>query len=164
MEIRPAGPEDIPGLVDLWIEFMDFHTALDQDYVRSPEAVENWTSYITGKIADENFRVIVAVDQGDLVGHLVATLKEYPPVFTIKSYGFVQEIAVNEKYQRRGVATDLYDAAEEWLLSRGVSRIQINVDSENLASRSFWSSAGFEPHTETLIKKFGTSVTEPRGP
>jgi hypothetical protein len=40
MEIRPARPEDVPGLVDLWIEFMDFHSALDQDYVRSPDAVD----------------------------------------------------------------------------------------------------------------------------
>lgn len=155
MEIRPAKPEDVPGLVDLWIEFMDFHTALDQDYVRSPEAVDNWTSYITGKISDEKFHVLVAVDQGELAGHLVATFRDYPPVFTIKNYGFIQEIAVNEKYRRQGVARQLYAAAEKWLRAAGVSRIKANVDSDNEASGAFWRAAGFEPHTETLIKKFG---------
>ena len=49
MEIRPATLKDVPGLVDLWIEFMDFHTALDPDYVRSPDAVENWTAHVTEK-------------------------------------------------------------------------------------------------------------------
>jgi len=157
MDIRPAKPEDIPGLVDLWIEFMDFHSALDQDYVRSPDAVEKWTAYISEKIADEKFQIIVAVDQGNLVGHLVATIRDYPPVFTIKNFGFIQEIAVNENYRRQGVARRLYAAAEEWLRSVGVSRIQTNVDSLNQASRSFWKVVGFEPHTETLIKKIGWS-------
>jgi GNAT superfamily N-acetyltransferase len=159
MEIRPANQDDVPGLVDLWIEFMDFHTALDPDYVRSPDAVKNWTAYVTEKISDEKFRIIVAVDEGRLVGHLVATLKEYPPVFTLKNYGFVQEIAVNYAYRRKGVGRRLYDAAEEWLLSAGVSRIQINVDTDNETSRGFWNAVGFGPHTETLIKKFGS--TEP---
>jgi ribosomal protein S18 acetylase RimI-like enzyme len=157
MEIRPAREEDVSGLVDLWIEFMDFHTALDPDYVRSRDAVENWTAYVSEKISDEKFRIIVAVDRGRLVGHLVATLKEYPPVFTLKNYGFVQEIAVNYAYRRKGVGRRLYAAAEEWLLSAGVSRIQIKVDSDNESSRSFWKAVGFGPHTETLIKKFGTT-------
>jgi GNAT superfamily N-acetyltransferase len=160
MEIRAARPEDVPGLLAIWLEFMDFHTDLDPDYVRSPDAEENWTRYITEKISDEKFRVIVAVDEGKLVGHAVATLRDYPPVFTIKHYGFVQEIAVNEKYQRQGIARQLYAEAEKWLLARGVSRIQINVDSLNLPSRSFWNSVGFEPHTETLIKKFGANGKE----
>jgi ribosomal protein S18 acetylase RimI-like enzyme len=154
MEIRPAKLEDVPALVDLWIEFMDFHSALDPDYVRSPDAVKNWTTYVTEKIADEKFHIMVAVDQGRLIGHLVATIKDYPPVFTLKSYGFIQEIAVNEIYRREGVGRRLYDEAEEWLLSKGVNRIQIRVDSDNEISRSFWQAVGFAPHTETLLKKF----------
>ncbi len=160
MEIRPATLEDVPGLVDLWIEFMEFHSALDPDHVPSPDAVGNWTAYVTAKLTDENYCIIVAVDQDHLAGHLVAALKEYPPVFTIKKYGFVQEIAVNHRNRRQGVGRRLYDAAEEWLLSAGVSRIQINVDTDNESSRAFWNAVGFGPHTETLIKKFGSTGGE----
>jgi ribosomal protein S18 acetylase RimI-like enzyme len=161
MEIRQARPEDVPDLVELWLEFMDFHSVLDQDYVRSSDAIENWTKYITDKIADKGFRVFVAVDQESLVGQIVATLREYPPVFTIKRYGFIQEIAIHDGFRRQGIASLLYDAAEDWLIAAGVCRIQTNVDSQNEASRSFWKSAGFGPHTETMIKRFGRTNTGP---
>ncbi len=53
MEIRRAKPSDVPGLVALWEEFMDFHSALDLAFVRRANSAENWAAYITRKLNDD---------------------------------------------------------------------------------------------------------------
>jgi len=154
VKIRRACLEDVPGLVSLWVEFMDYHSALDSDFVRTLDSVEKWTSYISTQIAENAVRIFVAESEAVIVGYIVAMVESYPPIITIKNYGFIQEIAVTEKYRRRGIAHLLFETAEEWLRSVGLQRIELKIDVANELSRSFWKKEGFERHTETLIKKF----------
>ncbi len=162
MNIRKARPRDVDALVGLWIEFMDFHTALDSGFVRAVDAADRWAAYITERIEDCCFAVLVAEIDGEVVGYVVATEIQYPPITTIRSYGFLQEIAVTEKHRKRGIGRRLFEAAEQWLLDRGVSRIEVKVDVLNPDSRAFWESAGFAPHTETLIKHCPVTKDEGR--
>ena len=84
-------------------------------------------------------------------------LLEYPPITTISHYGFITDIAVGKPYRRGGIGRRLFEAAEHWLLSHGVPQIEVKVDGRNTVSRAFWSAAGFQPHTQTLIKKYPES-------
>jgi GNAT superfamily N-acetyltransferase len=136
---------------------MDYHCALDSGFVRAPDATERWAKYISGKLSDPEFYVLVADAGESLAGYVVAVVAEYPPIITIKNYGCLQEIAVREQHRRSGVGRRLFEAAEAWLLSRGVAQIEVKVDVANPVSRAFWDAAGFAPHTETLIKKFPAS-------
>ena len=155
MKIRLAIPSDVDELVELWLEFMDYHSALDSGFVRAPDASAKWAEYITSKLVDPTFHVLVADTGEALAGYVVAIVVDYPPIITIKNYGFLQEIAVREPHRRSGVGAQLYEAAEAWLRAQGVSQIEVKVDVVNSAARVFWDSAGFLPHTETLIKRFG---------
>jgi ribosomal protein S18 acetylase RimI-like enzyme len=154
MQIRAARGSDVTGLVGLWVEFMDFHTALEPDYVRSDGAERRWAEYITAKLGDDAFRVLVATEGPELAGYAVAVVRQYPPIWTIDRFGFIQEIAVAGRHRRRGIGRRLLRAAEEWLLAAGVRRITVNVDVVNAASQALFRSAGFEPHAETLIRKY----------
>lgn len=154
MIVRPATSSDLDQLVELWVEFMDYHSALDFRFVRAAGASTRWAQYITNKLSDPAFHVLVA-DAGDrLAGYVVATVVEYPPITTIKSYGFLQEIAVREQYRHAGFGQQLYEAAEAWLRQQGVSQVEVKVDVVNSVAREFWESAGFARHTEILIKRF----------
>jgi GNAT superfamily N-acetyltransferase len=154
VELREAIPADVHELVELWIEFMDYHSALDPSFVRAPDATTRWADYIAAKLSDPAFQVLVADGGDSLAGYVVATVMEYAPITTIRNYGFVTDIAVREAHRRGGVGRQLFEAAERWLLSRGVSQIEVKVDVLNPVSRAFWNAAGFTPHTETLIKKY----------
>lgn len=156
VQIRPAEPPDIPALVELWTEFMDYHSALDPDYVRAPGATKRWAEYIGVRLGDDAYHVLVAGDGAALAGYVVATVMDYPPVFTIGKYGFIQEIAVAAPYRRSGIARRLLRAAEDWLLAAGLERVQVTIDVANAASMALFRSAGFAPHTERLIKKLNT--------
>ena len=154
MIIRPARHNDMNDLVQLWTEFMDFHTALDPDFKRSSDGARNWVNYITPKLAEDGFQVFVAESNELLVGYVIASIMEYPPITSVRQYGFISDIAVTGEFRRRGIARQLFQTAENWLISTGIKRIELKVDVGNETSRGFWTSVGFSRHTETLIKKY----------
>ena len=53
MEIRLAIPSDVDELVELWLEFMDYHCALDSGFVRAPGASAKWADYISSKLVGQ---------------------------------------------------------------------------------------------------------------
>jgi GNAT superfamily N-acetyltransferase len=154
MKIREARPKDVPSLQELWVEFMDHHSHLDPDYTRSEDAVTNWAKYIHSNFENDSAVVYVAIEDGRPVGYIGALLREYPPVYAIRNYGFIEEIAVTKKYRRQGIASRLWSAAEEWVRSQGVTRIKVNIDAANAESQVFLRSQGFLDNTETLLRKY----------
>ena len=144
----------MPALEHLWIEFMDHHGELDPDYVRSEDALTNWVEYMKSRMESDSAIVFVAVDGSDIVGYVGALIREYPPIFTIQHYGFVEEIAVTADQRRQGIATRLWSAVEEWLRSRGLTTIRVNINVNNPESQGFFRSLGFADDTETLLKKY----------
>ena len=111
-KILEAMPGDVPGLQALWIEFMDYHSHLDPAYARSEEAVTNWVTYVNSKFEDESSAIFVAIDDGSLVGYVGAIVREYPPVYTIRKFGFIEEIAVTGDSRRHGIGRQLLVVAE----------------------------------------------------
>jgi len=153
VKVRTAEESDVPGLVELWVEFMDFHTSLDPGFARSSNATANWAEYITSILGDETYRVLVASDGQVLAGYIVAIVQEYPPIRTIEKFGFIQEIAVARRFRRKGIARQLFESAEVWLVGKGVPQVEVKIDVANKASQALFGSEGFVRHTETLIKK-----------
>jgi ribosomal protein S18 acetylase RimI-like enzyme len=154
MEIREARPSDLPALVELWREFMAYHCDLDPDYQLSADAIANWEKYVRSKFEDQMATMFVAVDGGVMLGYIGAVVRDYPPVFTMDRYGFVEEIAVTRAFRRRGIGRKLWSAAEAWLLGQGIERIRVNIDTDNDASQGFFRRLGFGDHTQSLIRKY----------
>lgn len=155
VQIRRATTRDVPQLVELWVEFMDFHSALDPKFERSAGARYRWTEYITSKIDAEDYRILVATDGENLVGYIVAIIQNYPPIRTIESYGFIQEIAVAQRFRRKGIARRLLRRSEEWLQEAGIRQVEVKIDVANEVSQKLFRGEGFDPLAETLIKKYG---------
>ena len=154
MHIREAVPDDVPDLKELWTEFMNYHSDLDSDYTLSDDALTNWAEYLDAKFDDSLAKIFVAVEDEIVVGYVGAMIRMYPPVWTITRYGYIEEIAVTKNFRRKGTASRLLAAAQKWLLSEGISRIKVNIDSANESSQGFFRSQGFLDNTETLIKKY----------
>ena len=93
MHIRAMEHGDIPALLDLWIEFMDDHTRFDPDFVRSEDATANFADYLAARIDDDRYRVWVAAEDKALTGFVIAAIRDYPPGFTVRQYGFIEAIA-----------------------------------------------------------------------
>jgi GNAT superfamily N-acetyltransferase len=132
---------------------MDYHSCFDPDFKRSEDAVANWAKYIQSKFDKPSETLFVAIRDEEIVGYVGVIVGEYPPIFTIKNFGFIEEIAVTYRYRRQGIASQLLAVAEDWLQARGIRQIRVNIDLANNSSQGFFRHHGYIDDTKTLMKK-----------
>ncbi len=60
IEYRKATEQDIPRIIELWKEFIDFHKARDAFFSRSKEGPENFGKFILENINKDDAIVYVA--------------------------------------------------------------------------------------------------------
>ena len=150
INIRKAVKNDIPAMVELWKEMMDFHKECDRFFSRTATAHKGWVEFITTHISNNNSCVLVAERNGRIVGHCLAFTEKYPPVLKTKRYGLFQEIAVAANHRRCGVGERLYNRTLKWFRKHRIKRIEVRVSVRNELSTAFWRKMGFKPYLETL--------------
>jgi GNAT superfamily N-acetyltransferase len=126
--LRVAGPGDVDALLDLWRRAESAPSVTDK-----PEDVARVVTL-------SHARVLVAVDEGVVVGSIVATFDGWR--------GNLYRMAVDPAYRRRGLALELVAAAEEWLQAQGAKRISALV--VDAGAGEFWSAAGFHVYDGML--------------
>jgi len=149
--IRKASTYDVPQIVALWKELMDFHKERDRLFSRSVTGHEGFADFITGHILGETSNVFVAEAGKDVVGYCLALVEKYPPVLEIQEYGLVQDLAVTKTYRGRGVGERLCKEAQSWFSAKGIGRIEARVAKSNKLSTEFWAKMGFTPYLETVF-------------
>ncbi|MGD8997834.1 MAG: GNAT family N-acetyltransferase [Anaerolineae bacterium] len=151
--IRRATREDVPEMLRLWREMMDFHAQLEPRFrpKPSPDGERAWEAYLQQDIWDsEDWGVFVAAEDGRLVGQIMGNLRSTVPVFEPEDYGYVTDIVVDPQARRRGVGKALFQALKSWFRERGVSHLQLQVAHNNAASRAFWRAVGCSDYMHTL--------------
>jgi ribosomal protein S18 acetylase RimI-like enzyme len=137
LKYREAIEKDIPKIVELWKEFIDFHKIRDSFFTRSEEGPVNFGKFISENLQKDSAVVYVAERNGGVIAHILATIQEYPPAFEIKRYGLVNDLAVITEYRRIGIGRHLFLMAKDWFFKKGISRIEIEVAVSNEVSKSF---------------------------
>jgi GNAT superfamily N-acetyltransferase len=132
MDLRRARDEDYGAIAaftrDTWPD------REGGDYI--PDVYHEWIA------GDGDGQMTFVIDAGDDVAGVVQAVVLSP------WEGWTQGIRVNPAYRERGVATDLTDAACDWLRSRGVTVARHMIFSWNGASLGLSRGAGFDPATE----------------
>jgi ribosomal protein S18 acetylase RimI-like enzyme len=146
IKYRQAIENDIPKVVELWEEFIDFHKVKDSFFSRSKEGPENFGKFITQNMRKDDAIVYVAEKDGEVIGHILATIQNYPPVFEIERYGLINDLAVSSLYRRIGIGQHLFALAKKWLVKKGIRRVEIEVVTANEVSTSFWRKMSFKPY------------------
>jgi ribosomal protein S18 acetylase RimI-like enzyme len=151
--VRKAVPADLDAIVALWREFMDFHAQRDTHLARSADGHERFKEFVGERLASDDSCVLVAEQDGEVVGYCLTMLAKAPPVLEDRDYGTVCDLAVTERCRGGGVGARLYRAAEAWLAQRGIRRIEVRVLVANEVSTAFWRKMGFEPYVATVCKR-----------
>jgi len=122
VKIRPAAPDDLDAVLELWGGSRSAH-AVTED---APERV-------AGLIADGS--LLVAEADGEIIGALIAAFDGWR--------GNMYRLAVRSEFRRRGIARQLVAAGEERLRALGAPRVTALVAFEDADVRAFWEAAGF---------------------
>lgn len=153
LTIRKAKPSDLPEVVELWKELMDFHKDIDPLFTLSKDGPDNFLIWVEKQMELEDAELIIADVSGKIVGYTKIEISNYPPVFEKKRYGMISDVSVAEEYRRQGIGQALFDKSNEWFEGKGISRIELRVSYVNPVARGFWERMGFKPYMITMYKE-----------
>jgi putative acetyltransferase len=122
--VRPMTPEDLPSLLDLWVE--SWRAAYPEiDF----GARRGWAESRFAELQRDGARMLVAETDGRLDG--LVTVEP--------SNGYIDQIVVATESQRRGIAAQLISAAREV----SSDMLQLHVNQDNAPAVAFYQREGF---------------------
>ena len=151
--LRRATLNDIPAIVELWKEMIDYHKEKDPFFTRAVDGEKVFAQFVEKNINSETACVYVAIIGGTIVGYCQGTLEKHPPLLTETDYGQVLDFAVAADYRRTGVGERLCKALQGWFVLKGVHRLEVRHSEFNEVASNFWSKMGFKPYLKTLFKE-----------
>jgi len=144
VRLRSSDPELFEGLDRL-------HRALIQGASTPPE---QFIDFVTQRLDDETMLLILALAEDGPVGYgLAFDVAEHAFMPEWQRAGYITQFYVAPEHRRRGVGQLMFDAIVEWLASRGVGEVQLNVSQDNPVGHRFWRRHGFVPHRLRMKSK-----------
>ncbi|MCE2436232.1 MAG: GNAT family N-acetyltransferase [Candidatus Latescibacteria bacterium] len=137
MEVVQALNSDIPAILEIWKELMDFHVPFDSRYTLADGAEESMGKNLERLIAAEDALVIMAVENTKPMGFGIARIDKYPPVFVKQTCGTIEDLAVSSGHRRRGIGELVLKEMLDWFQSWGIDRVELRVASMNTVGYSF---------------------------
>ena len=97
-------------------------------------------------------RLAVAEQDGTVIGFAQGDIKLAPEHLGGARIGHIAHLYVVPEYRRSGCARLLAISLNEWMSSKDVTSIELQVVHGNEAGLAFWGSLGFEPELLQLRK------------
>ncbi|MFC1901068.1 GNAT family N-acetyltransferase [Chloroflexota bacterium] len=154
VEIIEAKEEHIPALGKLITDFIKYTEDINPVF----GAPENADKIIIEKdirpaIKSKNSKILVALDDGQIIGHSYAFIIEPDPATAKRGkYGYIHDLFVIPEYRRRGIGKQLFDEILKWFHSLDIDRVELEVIVGNYLANSFWKKHGFSDHVHRLYK------------
>jgi GNAT superfamily N-acetyltransferase len=146
MEIREARPADAKELAHIWREFARHYTEIDPDAFRVPEeeGLAEWIEAGIRRSDPLRCRLVAEIDgavAGFAVGVIIESVEDAERQLLAdlgrRRLG-IDAIATAKAFRRRGVATALMQALEQWGRDRGVALVMAETHAESPLSIPFW--------------------------
>ena len=149
IQVRALTPSDVPlfkALVRVFGEaFEDLPTYQD--------AVPD-DAYLKALLARDNFIVVVALDEGDVVGGLAAYVLD--KFERVRKEIYIYDLAVRDSHRRRGIATAIIRTLQTVAHDRGAYVIFVQADQGDTPAIRLYESLGTREdvhHFDIAVKK-----------
>lgn len=126
-QIRDAGPQDAPALLQLWAD-------TSRGAESSPRAQEDAERALAGIAASPDERLIVAEVEGRLVAALQLTRGPISPLVR-DAVVHTSFLLVDPEHRRHGYAHALMEVAVSWAEEKGVTQVTAFADSNRDTNR-----------------------------
>ena len=155
IEIRPLRKDDeFKDLVSLSREFFEEYGSHHKgffalDALRDDDIV----SYFSNLLDNDDGEVIVAREEGRIVGYIAVCVRKQPGYWKVKRVGDISGLMVQNAYRRRGIARQLMDKAKEFFEKKGVKYFTVYTAIENRGAIKFYEQSGLQPLYTTMLGK-----------
>ena len=143
--VRRATPADLPSIGRLGALLVEEHYDFDpQRFLAArPETPAGYASFISTQLEDPDKAVLVADDNGDVIGYAYAAIEGYDYMALRGPAGVLQDLIVAPEHRGQGVGRLLLDATLEFFRSRGVPRMVLSTAERNEAAQRLFARMGF---------------------
>lgn len=145
IEIRDATANDLPAVADLWEMLAKHHEKLSPHFTLAWDSKRKWSNYLRKKFSEISTKLIVAEENGKLVGFMLCLLSPNALVYKERKIGVVSDVYVLEERRMKGVGREMLNYAIKWFRKNRVRTVQLFVAHDNMAARTVWHQLGFEP-------------------
>lgn len=144
--IRLATQQDTRRIGELWLEMVNFHRQFDETMFRAADrGAQHYQNSISDRLADPQTRVLVAEEDGQVVGYVLGMIVNITPqMFVPVQSGFLADIYVVEAYRKQGIGRQLVERLVIWFQSNGIKYFEWHVSTKNQQAIDFWKSIGGE--------------------
>ena len=143
--IRRAETRDLEALGQLGATLMRVHYAFDplRFLAAGGGAEAGYAHFLGSQLDDGESVVLVADDDGRIVGYAYAAIEPLSWKDLRAECGFIHDLLVDESARRRGVGEALLLAAIDWLKKRGMPRVVLGTAAQNESAKRLFERAGF---------------------
>ena len=145
IEARDATRKDLKAVTDLWTELAEYHSELSDYFELAWDSRIRWSRYLAAKFKEISTKLVVAEEDGKLVGFMLCLLSPNTPVYAERKIGVISDVYVLPERRKRGVTRLMFDHAVKWFKKNKVRSIQLGVAAANPEAIAVWRKIGFEP-------------------
>jgi ribosomal protein S18 acetylase RimI-like enzyme len=143
--IRPAAPGDLEVIGRFGALLVREHHDFDRRRFipASPETPRAYASFLGTQLANPEVVVLVAEQEGRVVGYAYAGLEGTDYMQLRGPAGAVYDIVVDPSWRGRGVGRALLERVIAELAARGAPRVVLSTAAQNEAAQRLFAHAGF---------------------
>jgi len=154
--IRPATPEDVGDLADIYQASAEHHVRLDPSLYSTPDYRALKDRYARRLPLPNDEEILVAVVHGEVVGWVEMQLRQASGRARMirDSVSVAIDVAVLPQHRGHGVGSRLADAAEEWSRDHGAEVMTMSTHVANVdAIRFYQERHGFRTTGILMMKR-----------
>lgn len=161
MIIRKARLSEVPGVGRLWVEFRKDHDSIVtagnrnfESYIIYKKGAEKMFEKLVRKtIHSKNGSVMVAEEDGKLVGYTLFFAKKGTPIFRNEVFGYISDLFVKKDFRGRGISSLFKEEATRFFRKKGIKHMSLMVFATNGNAHGVYSRWGFQDYHIEMRKE-----------
>ena len=143
--IRPATAADVRAMGRLGAVLVQTHHDFDaaRFIAATPQTEHGYAAYLGSQLAKRDIVVLVAEDDGDVLGYTFAGIERYDYMELRGPAGVLYDIVVDQAHRGRGIGQALLDATLAELKTRGAPQVVLSTAERNESAQRLFARAGF---------------------
>lgn len=152
--IRRAVPHDADGICAVFSECDNLHIAALPAIFRQPDRPIRTREAVSDMLADERAALLVAEQDGEIVGAVLAYLHEIEgPLLVCRRCAVVDVLSVSAACRRRGIGRALMEGVHEWAREQGAEEVFLNVWAFNRGAIAFYRRLGYRTVLRRMARR-----------
>lgn len=141
-------------LGNLWMEWMRFHQDIDPVSAPKDGSIPVFIEkYLRPAMRAEDSLVLVALDEGKVIGYSYSFIVVPHELTKREEYGFIHDMIITTAHRRMGVGGRMMAEIDQWFRANNIGRVELDVMAQNRVGAAFWKKHGFMDFQRKLCRQ-----------